>query len=149
MRLPKKGIHCNFSLCLQTRKSLNFLPRFQLIDRVSLLLYCELFTAVLLPFVAQALCFVMIQTGSAEILQATFFSFQFQGISCWIIFRLMMKFQAWRTIIVCDCLHRGEMSSSKIITHTFGGFRKHLNASIFTWFSHLLYNYICSFGSFL
>lgn len=33
-----------------------------------------------------------------------------------------MKSQAWRTLIVCDYLH--EMSSSKIITHAFGGFRE-------------------------
>lgn len=60
--------------------------------------------------------------------RAAFFSFQFQGISRWIILRLMMKFRAWRAVIVCDYLHGGEMSSSKILMHTFGGFRKRLNA---------------------
>lgn len=48
--------------------------------------------------------------------------FQFEDINSWLIHRLMIHFQAWHTIIVCDYSLGGEMSSSKIMTNTFGFF---------------------------
>lgn len=122
---PKKSNHCIFPLSLQTRQFSNLQPGFQLGDGASLLLliqgrhrsslslkqiYCELFFF-LAAFALALCCTSSLFCNDTNLLcrnsTGDVFSFQFQAISCWIIVRLMVKFQAWRTIIVCDYLHCG------------------------------------------